>query len=268
MADRSTSSEVAALDFLPESYRRQRSSRQRRAWRRGVVAAFAILAVVGWVGQAELRRALEVRRDKLRAEAAHLVAQLETPDSIRLGLVQAEKRADLLSQLRVRTAPSRLLGTILEHRPEFVTLTSVRWSMEQRVEPTPTATDRPRPGRKGPAGPDARTPTEKDLERVLDERRKSALVVQLKGYAPDDVVVSKYLADLQQCGIFERVRLQFADRHLHLGHELRSFGVELSVRRPLVPNTTVSDGAFDAVEAPGGRIATGAAPSAARRTTR
>ena len=222
---------VHDIDFLPDSYRQQQERRQRRHWRQGVFAIALVLIGIGTLGRYQTRTRLEVTRDRLRKHANQMSTQLQSTASLQREIERQRALANLRAYLSVRVPPTRLLAEVTNCLPEFVSLTDYRLFAETQ---TSSAIHSPRARRaksieQSEAGI---LPETQDLKQLQESAKESALLVTLEGIAPDDVSLSKYLAALEQSGIFQEVQLLFTNQHVDQDHELRSFGIRLQVRRP------------------------------------
>jgi Tfp pilus assembly protein PilN len=213
---------VDEIDFLPAGFHDRQRQRRARGWRWGFAAAFVGLAGLGLAGNRLQHARLEAARDQL-APQARAVADLDRQTAELHARIQSlGLRADLRALLRLRPAATRLLAAVAAPLPAHTTLTDLHFGEEVSPEaaaPTPPAPDQP------PV-----PPLKQDLDRLTAASARHSLLT-LKGVAPDDAAVSDYLAGLGRSGLFNHVRLLFTDRHDHQGHELRSFSVELQVRR-------------------------------------
>lgn len=218
---------IQNIDFLPASFHQERHGRQSRVWRRGVLLVFLALVAAGTAGQWRIRAGLEASRDRLREQAELMTAQVQGADTIRKEIEALDARADLLTHLQIQARPTRVLASVVNARPKFVTLTEIRAAYEKRDGPR-AAAGKPRP--KDQTAP-ARLPEVLDLERLRDERRQRAQIVTVGGIAPDNEVVARYVGTLQRTGTFDDVQLVYMRQYEYGEHRLRQFELKLRVRR-------------------------------------
>ncbi len=216
------------IDFLPASYRQTQLGRRRKTWRAGVLAAFASLAVLGTFAQYQVRSRLEQSRIEMQSQAEHMASQLENADELSRRVRDLDARANLLTRLRVHPASTRLLSDVTRTLPRFVSLSEFHVSVETK---STTAEEKAR-NKADKNSLTNLTPQATDLAQLEDVASRSTQVILLRGVAPDDVAVAKYLAALEETGSFEHVQLLFTDGHQHRGYELRHFGIRLHVRSP------------------------------------
>lgn len=216
---------VDEIDFLPAGFHDRRRQRRARGWRWGFAAAFVGLAGLGLAGNRLQHARLEAARDQL-APQARAVADLDRQTAeLHTRIESLGLKADLRARLRLRPATTRLLAAVTAPLPEHATLTDLH--LVEEVSPDGAAAAPPAPQASGqPPLP----PVKQDLDRLTTASGRR-LMLTLRGVAPDDAAVSDYLAGLGRSGLFDQIRLLFTDRHDHHGHDLRSFSVELRVRR-------------------------------------
>lgn len=214
------------IDFLPASYHRRRQLRQTTLWRRGALAAFLALIVLGVIHQQTTRRALQEKKQKLAAQAASMLAQLSTPQELKERLTRLDARAELLANLRLRVPPTRILAIVSGCRPKFVTLTELRIAREELAAGRDSEPDN---RTEESAETSRQTPEQRDLQQLKSRRDRSALFVTLNGLAPDDVAIAAYLSALAKTGVFHDAQLLFTDRFEIRGNVLRRFGIRLQV---------------------------------------
>jgi Tfp pilus assembly protein PilN len=217
------------IDFLPASYRQNQVKRRRKTWRGGVVVAFVALAALGTFAQYRIHRRLEASRELMQSHAEQMTSQLENADELYRRIRDLDAKANLATRLRVRVAATRILADVTGALPDFVSLTEFRVNVETS---NAKAEEKPQRGKAAQKAATDVSPQAADLARLVEIERRSTHVVSLRGLAPDDVAVSKYLAALEHTNIFDRVQLLFTDHSTIRGHELRNFGIQLRVRKP------------------------------------
>lgn len=214
------------IDFLPSRYWRERDQRRRAVFRRGMLAVVLALMTVGAVGQRQMRGRLEQTRDSLHAHAQRMTAQLETPDRLRERIAALDDKANLLTWLHLRVAPTRLLATISRALPQYVSLHELDLRSEARGSSglTPPAGD----ATGKPALPES--PLRKDLETLQADSARRVWCVNLSGQAPDDRAIAQFLTRLKQSGLFAEVTLLYTDRQTWAEGDIRRFAARLELR--------------------------------------
>ena len=225
---------IQSIDFLPPSYHQERLRHQKKLWHRSVVVVFLVCIVAGTIQQQRTRLALQATRDRLQQEADRMTAQLRSPDTIKQQIRRLDLQARLITHLRLRVPPTRIIAAVANNLPPYVTLTDLTIRLE-------TAPVSPKARDTKPAAP-ATTPTtrlaeEIDLDHLHATAREMHVVVTVGGFAPDDVAIACHLASLQAAGLFSEVKLLFTDEHLLHETALRKFGMRLALHPPsrLIP---------------------------------
>lgn len=218
---------VQDVDFLPVTYRLTRLKKRQTIWRRSSLVVFIGLIAAGGLGQIELRRQLVKNRDTLRADADRVRLQLGNPDDLRGKINRLRAEADLLTYLRIRVPPTRLLAGVSNALPPYVTLTEfdLRCELPPIVAPV------------GPPNSDAaksstRLPREKDLDELQKMAAGTKLCVNVSGTAPDDNAIAEFLKALDRSGNFVEVTLLFTDLLVIDDSNFRRFGIRLLVKPP------------------------------------
>ena len=221
------------IDFLPASYRQTRHRHQRKVLRRSALVVFLLLIVAGTFGQRHSRKELERRRDELKTNATHMIAQLGSPDAIKTEIARFDAHANLLTFLRLRVPPTRVLSTVTNSLPQHVMLTEFNMKFENAPAPVVPA-GRQAPGQDAAAIEAAKLkpPVEKDLADLQKTANDTMLVISINGIAPHDTAIAQYLAELQRTGVFSHVTLLYTDQHEIEDWKMRRFGMRLRARTP------------------------------------
>lgn len=224
----------STIDFLPASYRQMRLRKQQRVWRRCALGALLVLIVAGALGQRQTRAHLDQTKDKLRAHADRMAAQVGDPEKLKQEIVRLDEEANLLAYLRLRVPSTRILAAVTNALPQYVTLTEFHLQFEALPPPPGRTQQAAAPPVNQPATPEKKSPEQLDLEALRKMSEETGLVVLLQGVAPDDIVIAGYLATLQQTGVFAEVSLQNIDQELVNRAEMRRFKARLRVKSPKV----------------------------------
>ena len=229
---------VQDIDFLPLSYKHDRQRRQKRISRRITLVVFLALIVAGTIQQRKTQSRLQARSVVLKTEAGRLVAQIGNPQPTRDEIRRLDVRAELITRLRLCVSPTRVLQAVASSLPQYVSLT--RCNLVQADVAHRNAREKPKSSNTPP--PNSKSPGERDLEKLIEEAQKTAIVVTLEGLAPDDMAVSAYLGALQKTNLFDEIHLAYSDRTSYGEHILRGFRATLRVRRPEKPAPLESTG--------------------------
>ncbi len=216
------------IDFLPDSYRQSKQLQQKQVWRRGVLAVFMGIVVLGGLGQQEMILRLKQRRNHVRSNVTRLTAQIESTDELQAKKAHLESVADLVTVLRVRVLPSSVLHTMIEQLPPYVSITRLRSEVKQKAPKPNAASVKASKSTDATDGP----PYEIDLKALRERRALQNVSIQLKGIAPDDQSISLFLSRLLATGLFEDVTLLFTDRQTYRDDTIRSFEMSLRVKQP------------------------------------
>jgi hypothetical protein len=225
-------STVADLDFLPASYRQKLHKRQKQIWRRGILGVFLLLIAVGSLQQQQAHRRLQGQLDKLRAQVKSMIEPLQDPQMVQADISDLDRQCDLVSQLRVRIATTRLLEAISRRRPSYVSISDIHLSYETALEPPVATKANGGKQRTSSSEKEPKDPFLVDLNQVRAKGRSQDLIVAISGLAPNHLAVSQYMASLQDVGYFKQLWLVSNEPHLFAQHKLRSFTIRLQVRRP------------------------------------
>lgn len=229
------------IDFLPASFHLSRQRRKKAVWRRALLGVFLTLIVLGTVRQHQILRDRLNSRDRVRQQAAALRESLGDPAALQARLDRFEEQANLITQLRIRIAPTRLLAAVSASRPEFVAFHEFR--MVREPVPASGSSASSSSSSANASDDDVRTPERKDLERLARQAEETALFVHLSGVAPDDVTLSHYLVALEETDLFDEVKLLVTDEYRYGENWLRSFRIRLRVRQPGAAATHAAAGA-------------------------
>lgn len=222
------------IDFLPASYKQTRHRNQRKVLRRSALVVFLALIVAGTIGQRHSRTLLERRRNELKSNAERMIAQLGSPETLKQDIARFDAQANLLTYLRLRVPPTRLMSTITNSLPLHVTLTEFYMKFEN-VPVVAAPAGRQAPGQDAAAAAQAakdKPPIERDLADLQKAASDMMLVVSINGIAPHDTAIAQYLAELQRTGIFSHVTLLYTDQYEIEDWKMRRFGIRLRVRAP------------------------------------
>lgn len=220
-----TSFPVTTIDFLPADFHAKRRRRSVHRGRWMTAAAFLVLTLLGFAGNHLQHARLQADLGRLKPQASGVANLRASLDQLTQQITLLELQADVRSRLRHRPAPTRLLASITTAIPEELTLHELEIRYEQPVGTVPSA------NRNAKEDDEAKRPEQLDLERLIANESRQVLTV--RGFAPNDAIVSEYLVRLRQTGTFDDVALLFTDRFDREGTELRTFSVRLRVRPAL-----------------------------------
>ncbi len=219
---------VPQIDFLPAAYHVQRQREHKTLWRRMMVLFFLALATLGTWQQRHLRRKLETRRDELRARSEGLQLSLTTESKGDQQLQDLDRQAQLLSLLEFRIPATRLLAAVTSSLPEFVTLNECQTDFGMLDEGTSRNAVSP----VTILNKVKLLPVEADLADLKFTASRTAKLLTVTGFAPDDLAISRYLVRLKETRLFERVTLAYSGQHRVRDEMLRRFQIRLQVKNP------------------------------------
>ena len=217
---------VPQIDFLPATYHVRRQREHKTLWRRTMVLFFLALAVLGTWQQRKLRTKLESRRDELRARSEGLQQLLPIDSNLDQQLRELETRAQLFTSLEFRIPTTRLLAGLTNSMPEFVSLSECL--AEIGLIEVPASANAP--SAVANANKEKLPPIEADLKELTTAISRTTTMLTLTGFAPDDSAISRYLVQLKETGLFERVTLAYSGQLRVRDESLRTFQVRLQVR--------------------------------------
>lgn len=208
---------MSTINFLPQSFYRQRK-RKARVWIEGLVVVIAAaLLVVAHV-------AAENSLDSLREYAAQTEAEgTEAQQQFKeLAALQSEYR-ELSGQLRVyhQVLPpvgfTHVLAAISQLAPESIAFTDMRLECKR---PTPA-----------PIVVIDETKTKKSSKSKAPPPAKpiDPMVIELTGLSPDDERIADFVGQLAESPLFRRVKLEFSRPTEQGGVLARRFRVTMEV---------------------------------------
>ncbi len=222
---------VPQIDFLPATYHVQRRRRHQTLWRRMMVFFFLSLSMLGTWQQRSLQRKLEARRDELQSKAQGLQESLPLSSQLEQQLTACESKAQLLTRLELRIPTTRILAAVTGALPEYVSLTECQ-ADQQTIEVQKTTTT-VQPTVTSSALQSKPLPFEIDLNELQAASSRTAMTVTISGLAPDDFALSRYLVNLRETDLFERVKLAYTGQQRVRDESMRAFQIRLQLRNPL-----------------------------------
>lgn len=218
------------IDFLPPTWRQNRLRRQKQHWHRGIAVVFLVCLLAGSIQQWRTRTALNGMRERLLEQGARMSAQVGSPDALHAELKRLEGQAKLLTFLRLRPCPTRVLIALSSHLPDNITLTELSLKPESRPRAVSNAPGAP------VAAADKKVPEmlpeEHDLEKLQAAAEDTDLAVLVNGFAHDDLTLAGYLSALQREPLFTHVKLVYSDEYQLFDQRLRKFSARLVLRAP------------------------------------
>ncbi|HVV99184.1 MAG TPA: hypothetical protein VHB77_02520 [Planctomycetaceae bacterium] len=217
------------IDFLPPTYRQNRLRRQKQRWHRGIAVVFLVCLMAGSIQQWRTRAVLHGMRERLIEQGNRMSAQIGSPDALHAELQRLEGQAKLLTFLRLRPCPTRVLIALSTHLPDNITLTELNVKPEARPRPISTTPATAKPADK--SAPE-KLPEEQDLDKLKASAEDTDLAVVVQGFAHDDLTLAGYLSALQREPLFTHVKLVYSDEHQLFDHKVRKFSARLLLRAP------------------------------------
>ncbi len=217
------------IDFLPADYVCVQTTRKNDTWLRGLFVAVLGLMALGWFEQQRSLRELLARRDRAEIQVATMLSQVDQGGQLRVQLKQGEDQTRLLQGLRLHASPTRWLTAVVSALPERTILTEMHAEIDEGATPE---TDL------NAVNKSSMDPLHQDLQRLLKQTPRRALMISLQGTAADDLQVAEFLRQLHQAGLFERVQLLFTDHRPGDEQMQRSFAIRLRTRSLLAAQRT------------------------------
>jgi hypothetical protein len=213
---------ITTVDFLPADFHAMRRRRRARRGRWGLAIAFLLLTAAGLLGNRVQYAHLEAESKRIQPQA-EAVADLERSlAQLQQEITAAELDSDVRSLLRLKAASSRLIAIVTSRLPDGVALLELQIRNEK-----PTGVSQPVSSGAG-KDEEQKPPAEIDLERLRADHSRQ--IVTVRGFAPTDGTISRYLENLRRAGPFDDVQLLFTDRYPYLDHEFRTFALRLRIR--------------------------------------
>jgi Tfp pilus assembly protein PilN len=195
------------IDFLPDSYRRQRSQRRAHLWEIGVVLLFA--GIVGATAATQVMLRWQVA-SQLAATEQRFQGAMQTLSrhrELESQLAAASQTADLYVYLEHPWPRTRIVTTVLDQLPAGVVLTRLH------VAPEGTPTAAPLDAKEEEARAKL-SPAQRDLERLRRDADRRHTVVWLIGATDDPASVYELAHRLEQTRPFASVKLESVERDL------------------------------------------------------
>lgn len=223
---------IPEIDFLPESYKLARERRKRKQWRLVAMMLALVLIGAGSIRQRQICITLADMRDRMRSNVERLTSQVKGAPELTDELTRLDAQVNVVTFLRSKLPPSRIMLVVSNALPEHVMLTQCRVGVELLPKkPGALAGRRENPGPTSEAKPVDKLPAQQDLEELLKRTDDSGTFVELNGVAPDDGAIAQYLAALNESGLFADVTLQFTDQHPVSDQVVRRFGARLRLNK-------------------------------------
>ncbi|MBI5761573.1 MAG: hypothetical protein HZA46_23935 [Planctomycetales bacterium] len=223
---------IPEIDFLPETYKVNRERRKRKQWRLVAMAVALVLIAVGSIRQRQICGSLTDIRNRMLSNAERMTSQVKGAPELTDELNRLDAQANVVTFLRSKLPPSRVLLVVSNSLPEHVTLTQCRASVELLPKKPGAVTGR-RENSASPTDPKPaeKLPAQKDLETLLKRTEETAQFLSLSGMAPDDGAIAQYLGALQESGLFSDVTLEFTNEHAVSDQSVRKFGARLRLNK-------------------------------------
>lgn len=208
--------------FLPSEY-----VEQRRDHRTTILAIGLFIVIVGAIlaaflhRQSQLDQIVNAQKQVIKRteDAAVQVAMLTTLQQSR---VQMLERAELAAALVERVPRSILMAELIDRMPNGLGLTDFSLESKRiRIAPTPSAPTGGRRAARAAPGPDAKPAVE--VPRYV-------VRMEMKGVAPTDLHVSRFLSSLNDYTLLQDVRLESTKEDLVDDDIIRRFEITCALR--------------------------------------
>jgi len=229
---------VKTIDFLPESYRKQRA-RRRRVIREAVLVVM-ITAVLGGYGVVLRAQGAALAARASDTEAQVVAAKHAQAEAQKLAAVHAElvDRRRVQRELAPPVPHTRLLAELGRHLPDGIAVRELNLTT-RRPEPRPQLTAEAPRGRRSPA-------------RAGEQQDR--VIIEMEALAPGGDQVADLVARLTGDPLFSDVRMRYSRQVVHEGVLAQLFKLDMHVE--LNRAFIVRDGeAGDGVDAVGPAVA-------------
>ncbi|MEI8378626.1 MAG: hypothetical protein WCJ09_00765 [Planctomycetota bacterium] len=211
------------IDFLPSDYVCVQTTRTNNNWLRGLFVAVLGLMAVGWVAQQKSLNDLRAKRTHAQESVRSMLASLDSSEKLRADLDRADNAVRILDGLRTQVPPTRWLGSIVDALPSRLSLLEIHADIDEGVDPAaprvPQQVNAP-----------AIDPVRLDIERLSKVTPRRSVTISIRGSAPDDIEVSRFLTALHRIDYFDQVQLLFTDQHGQGSQTARSFAIRLKTK--------------------------------------
>lgn len=215
------------IDFLPSDYVCVQTTRTNNNWLRGLFVAVLGLMAVGWGAQQKSLHDLRAKRAHAQESVRSMLASLDSSENLLADLDRADNAVRILDGLRTQVPPTRWLGSIVEALPPRASLLEIHADIDDGVDPAikPEA-----PKVTQPANAPVVDPIRQDIERLSKVTPRRSVTISLRGAAPDDIEVSRFLTALHRIDYFDQVQLLFTDQQGQGSQTARTFAIRLRTK--------------------------------------
>ncbi|MFP8878244.1 MAG: PilN domain-containing protein [Myxococcota bacterium] len=227
--------------FLPSEYVEQQRDHRTMIMGIGlfIVMVIAVLAAFLY-RQGQLKQVIAIQENVIqRTEEAGLQVAMLT--ALQQSRIQMHERAELAAALVERVPRSIMLAELIDRMPEGLGLIEFELRSTRVRKPAPVKNAN---GRR----PNGRIPTRNETgqEQARIKVPEYILRLRMKGIAPTDLHVSRFLSSLNDYPLFEGVRLESTEEDLMENDVVRRFEITCALRagadvRSIEPNTKVLD---------------------------
>ena len=208
------------INFLPESFYRQRA-RRRRVWRHALALTLVAAGLITWgvLGDRSLQSLRSFARQiETEGEAAH--EQVKEVVRLQGEFLKLAKTLAVQRDVALPVSCSKLVATVTHLMPATVVLTDLNMDAA-RPTPTQKAPEADKKGKK--AAP-------KKGAAPVAAPKTDTMRIELKGLSPDDARIADFVGRLTDCPAFTNVKLEYARVAEIEGMTGRQFRVSLMVR--------------------------------------
>lgn len=202
------------VDFLPESFHRERDRRRRVVRQAMLVVILTSSLGAGHLCARSRLTEFETYAAAVAERAAAAQGQIEEIELLNQKHASLVKQELLKQQLGMPYEPSEVLATISELMPRGVTVNSLSVS-SPRLKMN---SQRPRGGGRKRAS-----------VTTQDGPKTQSLQVWIQGVAPDDVTIAEMVQRMSAHGLFSAVRLPYSRSAVFRNVQVREFRLEAEV---------------------------------------
>jgi Tfp pilus assembly protein PilN len=204
-----------SVNFLPQTYVRQRARRGRR-YRQAMLIALAVLCLLGWwAGQRSQTQSLRRHAVSLEAQAYTTEAQVAELQRLRQEQRSLIRQVDLQRELAQPVNHTQVLATLGAVLPQSVTLVDMKMRT-RRPDPAPRAA----PDESRRSTTPRNTPAAPQPDRIE---------IEMTGVAPDDRTVASVIGLLDAHPLFRAVMLRSSRAATVGGVDARQFRLTMVV---------------------------------------
>jgi hypothetical protein len=199
------------VNFLPESFIRQRAIRQRKT-RHMLIVAGTVLCMAAWyIGARAQIMALRSESNQLKADIVSAMTQKSEMVKLQIEQKQLVHKVKVQSELAQSLKHSQILALLADMMPASMAMNEL--TMLNQRPPLRTNTEK----------------VSKDGKPIPHPTEPNLVSIQLDGLAPDDLLIANLVGDLTEHPAFENVKMLHSKAVTVEKVQARSFRLEMVV---------------------------------------